>query len=467
VDGAVDTITINRVPAPMISGVVPGTVCNTGPTDLTIVGGNFEPGTVTSVMFTNASEEIGFDALYVQWNQSFDAIGAATTLLDNPGTSTQVRGVHTWINLFQTGSEGVFIDNQQFLSPFNVGDPSYFAARFTGFIYAPSAGPRYFGVNSDDGFGLWIGGELVGQYAYARGPATTNVVTPGTAGTMVYNFPAAGTYPVVLDFFENGGGEEIEFFQTDSNGGDARLINVDSELVVYRSAIEKIVATDITVMDENTIACRADVTGATPGDWNVIVTPECGDAAKGTLVGGLKIVAPQKGTVGWTVTPEGLSVLRGRKGGPLGPSEVEYTIANTGTAAIEWSAVKGAGADWIEFHTATNGTLTAGTTTKVDIGLNANTQTLDPGSYGCPVVFSIGCNANGPSDYTRQIQLNLCRQTDFDCDGVVDLLDWAAFAQEWMVPCPEQGECDAADFDHNGVVDLGDMVIFAQDWLQP
>jgi hypothetical protein len=404
--------------------------------------------------------------LYVQWNQSFDAIGAASTLLDNPGTSVQVHGVHTWINLYQTGDEGVFVDNQQFTAPYNSGDPSYFAVRFSGYIYAPSAGIRYFGVNSDDGFSLRINGELVGEYASPRGPATTDVNGNRTAGTMTFNFPAAGSYYLVLDFFENGGGEEIEFFQTNSAGGDARLINVDSEVVVYRSAIEKITVTNVSVVDENTITCRADVTGATPGDWNVIVTPECGDAAKGTLEDGLQIVAPQAGTVGWTVTPEGLSVLQGRKGGPLGPSEVEYTITNTGTAAIEWSAVKGAGADWIEFHTATTGTLAAGKTTKVDIGLNAATQTLDPGSYECPVVFSIGCNANGPSVYTRDIRLILSRQTDFDRNGIVDLLDWAAFAQEWMVPCPEQGECDAADFDHNGVVDLGDLVIFAQDWLQ-
>ena len=38
----------------------------------------------------------------------------------------------------------------------------------------------------------------------------------------------------MIDFFENGGGEEIEFFQTNANGGDRRLINVDSELMVFR-----------------------------------------------------------------------------------------------------------------------------------------------------------------------------------------------------------------------------------------
>jgi hypothetical protein len=467
VETATDSIVVTRIVPTLVSGAVPGAVCNSGPADLTIVGSGFQPGSATSVALTSKSEEIGFNALYVQYDRSFDRIEAATSLLDNPGSYSQIQTVHPYINLFTNGEDGVFVPSDLFAAPYNVPDPDNYAIRFSGYLYVPSAGPRYFGVNSDDGFGLWINGQLVGQYAVGRGPATTDVVTPGTAGTMIYNFPAAGTYSLVLDYFENTGGEEIEFFQTDSSGGNRRLINVDSELTVYRDAVQRIAATNVTVVDENTITCRADVTGAAPGAWNVIVTPECGDAAKGTLEGGLQIVASQAGTVGWMATPEAQMVLRGRKGGSLSPSEVEYTISNTGTAAIEWSAVKGVNADWIEFHTATTGTLAAGKTTKVNIGLNANTQALEPGSYSCPVVFSIGCNASGSSAYTRQIQLVLSRQTDFDRNGTVDLLDWAAFAQQWMVPCPDQGHCNAADFDHSGIVDLGDLVIFAEDWLQP
>ncbi|NLH17494.1 MAG: hypothetical protein GX455_13035, partial [Phycisphaerae bacterium] len=337
VDGAVDSITVNRVPAPIISSVVPGKACNTGVVDLTIHGANFEPGTATEVAFTKGSEEIGFDALYVQWNQSFDAIGAATTLLNNPTGFSQVRGVHSWINLFQTGSEGVFIGNQPFLAPYNSGDPSYFAVRFSGFIYVESAGPRYFGVNSDDGFALWINGELVGEYAYPRGPATSDVNGNRTAGTMIFNFPAAGTYPLVLDFFENGGGEEIEFFQTDSTGGTRRLINVDSEVVVYRSAIEKIEPKNVTVVDENTITCQADLTGATLGMWNVTVTPECGEAAKGILEDGLQVVTKPSGTISWSILPSGPAAFTGRQGGPMTPSEFLFTIYNTGTAVLDWS----------------------------------------------------------------------------------------------------------------------------------
>jgi len=292
VSGATDSITVTRVPLCAITSVTPGTACNSGAAQLTIYGSGFEPGSTTSVSLTSSSSEIGFDALYVQYNQAFDAISAATLLLDNPsgGIGDPVYAVHPVINLLTTGSEGVFSPSAAFASPFNSGDPENFAVRFTGYIYAPSPGIRYFGVNSDDGFSLWINGELVGEYAYGRSPVTTDCTQNRTAGTMTFDFPAAGSYYMVLDFFENGGGEEIEFFQTNSTGGNQRLINVDAELVVFRDNVIKIDATNVVVADANTITCQVDVNGAGPGMWNVVVTPECGQAAEGELEDALQIV---------------------------------------------------------------------------------------------------------------------------------------------------------------------------------
>jgi len=282
VSGAVDYIRITRVPVCSITSVTPSTACSNGTAQLTIHGSGFEPGSATSVTLTSASAEIGFDALYVQYDQAFDAIDAATGLLDDPtgGIGDPVYAVHTVINLYQTGDEGVFTPSAAFAPPFNSGDPGNFAVRFTGYIYAPSPGIRYFGVNSDDGFSLWIDGELVGEHAEPRGPETTDCMQNRTAGTMTFDFPEAGNYFVVLDFFENGGGEEIELFQTNSTGGNQRLINVDAELVVFRDNITRIEATNVVVANENTINCQVDLTGAEPDTWNVIVTPECGEAAQ-------------------------------------------------------------------------------------------------------------------------------------------------------------------------------------------
>jgi len=67
------------------------------------------------------------------------------------------------------------------------------------------------------------------------------------------------------------------------------LINIDSELVVFRDNDTIINATDVVIVDENTITCQVDLKGAEPGAWNVVVTPEYGDAAKGVLPGAVEI----------------------------------------------------------------------------------------------------------------------------------------------------------------------------------
>jgi hypothetical protein len=108
---------------------------------------------------------------------------------------------------------------------------------------------------------------------------------------MTFNFPEEGAYFLVLDYYENGGGESIEFFQTNSVGGARRLINVNSELVVYRDNIARIDADNVRVVDDDRILCSVNVVGAAPGMWSVIVTPECGEAAQCRLEDALEIVA--------------------------------------------------------------------------------------------------------------------------------------------------------------------------------
>jgi len=290
VAGATDSITVTRVQVGVITAVTPNPVSNTGVAQLTVHGSGFDAGSTPDVAVTSASEDLGFDALYVKSNQSFDRIDAATLLLDDPsrGVGDETRTVHPWINLSNGGPQGVFPGDQTFARPYHVDSENY-AVRFTGYVFAPSAGTRYFGVNSDDGFSLHINGKLVGEFANARGPSTTDVTGNGTDGTMTYDFPAAGAYYLELDFYENGGGEAIEFFQTNASGGNPRLFNVDSELKVYRDAVVRINAANVAVVDENTLTCDVDLTGAEPGLWNIVVTPDCGET---TLNDALAIVNP-------------------------------------------------------------------------------------------------------------------------------------------------------------------------------
>ena len=231
------------------------------------------------------ADEVGFDALYIQNNEAFDQIDAATLLLDNPtgGVGDPVYAVHQWINLWNAGDHGEFpAGESHFAAPFDT-DGSNYAVRFSGYIYAPTKGVRYFGVNSDEGFSLWISGQLVGEYASGRTAATSDVTQNLSDGTMTFSFPAPGRYHLVLDYFENIDGEEIEFFQTDAAGGNKKLINVDSELIVYRDDTKTVEATDVVVTDANTITCRLDLTDAEAGSWNAMVTPEAGEAWRAEL----------------------------------------------------------------------------------------------------------------------------------------------------------------------------------------
>jgi hypothetical protein len=324
---------------------------------------------------------------------------------------------------------------------------------------------RYFGVNSDEGFSLWIDGQLVGEYADGRGPATTDVSRNRTDGTMTFNFPAAGSYFMVLDYFENSGGEEIEFFQTNSVGGDPRLINVDAELVVFRDNATRIDATNIVVADANTITFEVDLDGAEPGTWNAIVTPQCGETARCYLDKAVQVVSPPVGTVDWTVSPADPVDSSGAEGGPFAPNQHDFVIFNTGTATLNWSVSKGAAVDWLDLPGPPFGTLDAGGGAPVTVILNAAAATVAPGAHTCPLVFSIGCNPTGPSAFERDVRLTVFCPCDFNRDSQVNFFDWAELAGNWSQPCSEPDWCAGTDLDHSGHVDIGDPAVFAQEWL--
>ncbi len=292
IPGMTDSITITRVPATDITSITPNRVSNDGMASLTIKGSGFTPGSNTDISLGLASEETGFDALYVASDQGFDRIDAASLLLDEPQASVldSLSTVYPYVNLGSARAQGEFLRGEYPFDPEYLSSAENFAVRFRGYIYAPSPGVRYFGVNSDDGFVLSINNELVGEYGDIREEATTDVTHPGTAGTMSYDFPESGLYHVVLDFFVNDSGAGVEFFQTDQHGHNPRIVNDGSELTVFRDNLAQIHATNVVVVDENTITCDVDVSGAKPAAWDVVLTPECGPLAGCKVTEGLTII---------------------------------------------------------------------------------------------------------------------------------------------------------------------------------
>jgi hypothetical protein len=106
------------------------------------------------------------------------------------------------INYFNTGSSANYANDRTFPGIGINVDQDNFVMEATATITIPAAGNWTFGVNSDDGFSLTIGG-FSESYPDPRGPGDT---------LQTFNFPAAGDYQLRLVFYECGGGSEVELY---------------------------------------------------------------------------------------------------------------------------------------------------------------------------------------------------------------------------------------------------------------
>ena len=103
---------------------------------------------------------------------------------------------------------------------------------------------------------------------------------------------------------------------------------------------------------------------------------------------------PQGINAGWvdqvaidhlTVSPGDEWTATGWTGGPFGPSTRIYTLTNSGTSAIAWTATTQT--NWVTASPA-GGTLEPGGAAAVECALNANADVLPYGSYSGGIVFS-------------------------------------------------------------------------------
>jgi hypothetical protein len=464
-----DSITVTRAPTCTVVSASPAIACNNGIVSLSIKGDRFTPATTPTVRLSSDSDEIGFDALYVDSDTHFDQIEAATWLLDEPdqGVSDPVYAVHPLINLWNSGFHGVFTcPEYNFAAPFNSDSTSY-AVRFTGYIYAPSAGMRYFGVSSDEGFSLKIAGQLVGAFPGPSGMPVTTDVTNTPVGTMSYDFPTRGRYYMELDYYENDGGEEIEFFQTDADGGNPRLINhaANTELVVYRAGNTRRDAIHIVVVDEQTIVCDVVMTGALPGLWRLTVIAEGNESNQCSLADAVQIVEEPLGTVDWVVLPNSPMILGWPEGGLPDPNQQTCILVNTGSVPLNWRVSKKTSCDWLDLPTPPYGAVEAGNAEPITLTVNSDAPTLAIGEYTGSLIFSIGCNPNGASEYLREVKLRVTYSFDFNHDFVIDNLDLADLAVSWGDLCFDPDWCAGRDLNKNGRIDFGDYAILAQKWL--
>jgi hypothetical protein len=114
----------------------------------------------------------------------------------------------------------------------------------------------------------------------------------------------------------------------------------------------------------------------------------------------LTVNAPEPGSL--SVTPSDGFTSSGTQGGPFSPANKQFTLENTGSSAVAWTA--GKGQSWVTLS-ATGGTLNAGASTTVTVSLGSGANGLAAGGYSDTVTFTNSTNGSGST--TRGVALTV------------------------------------------------------------
>ncbi len=93
-----------------------------------------------------------------------------------------------------------------------------------------------------------------------------------------------------------------------------------------------------------------------------------------------------------SITPSNAFTTSGPVGGAFSPASATYTLSNSGTGPLNWTAGKGAA--WLDLS-ATAGTLAAGASTNVAATLNSSANSLSVGNYSDTITFTNASNGSG------------------------------------------------------------------------
>ena len=143
----------------------------------------------------------------VQADAAFANVDAVPAAFEGGADSTTF---HSVVN-FTDNANGHYLNDEPFPLYGETGDHNNYALIATGEFEITEAGVRTFGVNSDDGFRLFVDGAVVAEFADPRGSADT-------LGSVDL---AAGTHTFELHYYENGGGAQVEMFMATVVGEQA------------------------------------------------------------------------------------------------------------------------------------------------------------------------------------------------------------------------------------------------------
>jgi hypothetical protein len=176
------------------------------------LGNTWTEKTFTPGGWTNGPTGVGFGVLQpgitvrvVKKNTAFGTLGTLAltdALLALPAGSPEIAEEYTQVlpslNLLGEGGDGHYGGN----TAVTLADPNVYAVRGTGYLDIKTAGTYTFGVNSDDGGSIRIDGANVMVDDTNHGPADH-------FGSVTLS---AGLHPFEVVMWEEGGGDEVEFF---------------------------------------------------------------------------------------------------------------------------------------------------------------------------------------------------------------------------------------------------------------
>ena len=152
-----------------------------------------------------------------------------------------------------------------------------------------------------------------------------------------------------------------------------------------------------------TASTNSGVTGLAAGSYTDTVTFTNTSTGTGNTTRPVSLTVTAANVAGpLTVTPAGGLTSSWTVGSTYTPVSQAYTLTNTGTASMAWTASKVA--SWVTLSS-TGGTLAAGTTATVTASTNSGVTGLAAGSYTDTVTFTNGTSGTGNT--TRAVSLTV------------------------------------------------------------
>jgi subtilisin family serine protease len=225
------------------------------------------------------------------------------------------------------------------------------------------------------------------------------LVTPGTGVNSGGYVGGPFTPSNTIYTLTNTGAASLEWSLTSMMGAAPLTLAVAAPNWISASVTNGILAAGGTT--SVTISINTNAQALAPGGYtNVLVFTNAASGLGGTNLLMTLQVAPPPGIL--VVAPSGDFNSSGVVGGPFSPSNMVYTLTNTGGGALDWSLTSTEGWSGIS---ASNGTLPGFAITNITVFLNTNAESLAPGRYTNVLAFTNGTSGLGNTNLLMTLQV--------------------------------------------------------------